>query len=202
MYPLSIMRVFRDLLTDWVGCVILHLVMAALNLDDYIRKVQDFPTPGILFYDVTGILAAPLAFNFCIDRMVALYEGKDIHAVASIEARGFIFAAPFAARLGIPQILIRKKGKLPGKVIRKEYALEYGSAEIEIQEVDIPRGKRVLLVDDLVATGGTFRAAHDILVEGGALVPEIFGVVGLPFLHYERVLPDVPVTTLISYNRE
>jgi adenine phosphoribosyltransferase len=176
--------------------------VADINLDDYIRKVKDFPKPGILFYDVTGILAAPVAFNFCIDRMVALYKDKNIHAVASIESRGFIFAAPFAARLGIPQILIRKKGKLPGKVIRKEYALEYGTAEIEIQEVDIPQGKRVLLVDDLVATGGTFRAAHDILAEGGAVVPEIFGVIGLPFLHYEKVLPEVPVTTLVTYHNE
>jgi adenine phosphoribosyltransferase len=177
-------------------------IVAEINLDDYIRKVRDFPKPGILFYDITGILAAPEAFNFCIDRMVALYKERDIHAVASIESRGFIFAAPFAVRLGIPQILIRKKGKLPGKVIRKEYALEYGTAEIEIQEIDIPKGKRVLLVDDLVATGGTFRAAHDILVKGGALVPEIFGVVGLPFLHYGKALPDVPVTTLINYSNE
>jgi adenine phosphoribosyltransferase len=176
--------------------------MAEINLDHYIRKVKDFPKPGILFYDVTGILAAPQAFNYCIDRMMALYKDRDIEAVASVESRGFIFAAPFAARLGIPQILIRKKGKLPGKVVRKEYALEYGTGEIEIQEIDIPRGKRVLLVDDLVATGGTFRAAHDILVEGGALVPEIFGVIGLPFLHYDKVLTGIPITTLINYNQE
>jgi adenine phosphoribosyltransferase len=176
--------------------------VAEINLDNYIRKVRDFPKPGILFYDVTGILAAPEAFNFCIDRMIELYRDKGIEAVASVESRGFIFAAPFAARLGIPQILIRKKGKLPGKVIRKEYALEYGTSEIEIQEIDIPKGKRTLLVDDLVATGGTFKAARDILLENGALVPEIFGVIGLPFLHYERLLSDIPVTTLIHYDHE
>jgi adenine phosphoribosyltransferase len=180
----------------------MEVVMADINLDDYIRKVKDFPKPGILFYDVTGILASPEAFRFCIDKMAALYKDKNIEAVASIESRGFIFAAAFAARAGIPQILIRKKGKLPGKVIRKEYALEYGTGEIEIQEVDIPKGRRVLLADDLVATGGTFRAAHDILVEGGAFVPEIFGVIGLPFLHYDKQLPGVPVTTLINYNNE
>jgi adenine phosphoribosyltransferase len=176
--------------------------MGAIDLDRYIRKVKDFPKPGILFYDVTGILAAPEAFNFCIDRMVELYTGKDIHAVASVESRGFLFAAPFAARLAIPQILIRKKGKLPGKVINRKYALEYGTAEIEIQEVDIPKGRRVLLVDDLIATGGTFKAAHDILTEGGAYVPEIFGVIGLPFLHYDALLAPVPVTTLINYDYE
>jgi adenine phosphoribosyltransferase len=180
----------------------MEVTVAEINLDDYVRKVKDFPKPGILFYDVTGILAAPEAFSYCIDRMVDLYKDRNIDAVASIESRGFIFAAPFALRLGIPQILIRKKGKLPGKVIRKEYALEYGTGEIEIQEVDIPKGKRVLLADDLVATGGTFRAAHDILVEGGALVPEIFGVIGLPFLHYGDALPGIPITTLINYHAE
>jgi adenine phosphoribosyltransferase len=180
----------------------MEVVMADINLDDYIRKVKDFPKPGILFYDVTGILASPQAFRFCIDKMVALYQGKSIEAVASIESRGFIFAAAFADRMGIPQILIRKKGKLPGKVVRKEYALEYGTGEIEIQEVDIPKGRRVLLADDLVATGGTFRAAHDILVESGALVPEIFGVIGLPFLHYDNQLSGIPITTLVTYNNE
>jgi adenine phosphoribosyltransferase len=176
--------------------------MNTLNLDNYIRKVPDFPKKGILYYDITGILAVPEAFAYCIDRMAALYQGKNIEAVASIEARGFIFAAPFAERLGIPHILIRKKGKLPGKVVRKSYALEYGEAEIEIQAVDIPKGRRVLLVDDLVATGGTFKAAREILVEGGALVTEIFGIVGLPFLGYKKVLTDIPVTTLIDYDHE
>ena len=176
--------------------------MAPFDLDAHIRKVKDFPKKGILFYDITSILASPAAFQFCIDRMVELYRDKDINAVASVESRGFVFAAPFAYRLGIPHILIRKKGKLPGKVIRKAYALEYGEAEIEIQEVDIPKGKRVLLVDDLIATGGTFRAARDILVEGGALVPEIFGVVGLPFLHYKETLRNSAVTTLIDYDSE
>jgi adenine phosphoribosyltransferase len=176
--------------------------MAPFNLDTYIRKVKDFPKPGILFYDITSILAAPQAFQFCIDRMVELYRDKNISAVASVESRGFVFASPFAYRMGIPHILIRKKGKLPGKVIRKAYALEYGEAEIEIQEVDIPKGKRVLLVDDLIATGGTFKAALEILREGGAEVPEIFGVVGLPFLNYKETLRGAAVTTLIEYDSE
>jgi adenine phosphoribosyltransferase len=125
------------------------------NLDDAIRKVPDFPKEGILFYDITSILTTPEAFRFCIDRMVELYKDENIDAVAAAEARGFLFAAPFCERLGIPLVLIRKKGKLPGKTLTKTYALEYGEDSIQIQEDDIPKGVRVLLVDDLIATGGT-----------------------------------------------
>ena len=176
--------------------------MENINLDDYIRKIPDFPKKGVLFYDVTGILADPKAFAYCIDSMEKLYKDKNISAVAAIEARGFIFAAPFATRMGIPLILARKKGKLPGKSISKKYQLEYAIAEIEIQCADIPKDKRILLVDDLIATGGTLNAAYEILNEGGALVPEIFGVIGLPFLNYQKVLKDIPVTTLIEYHSE
>lgn len=172
------------------------------NLDNYIGKVPDFPKKGILFYDITTILTAPAAFSHCLDAMVELYEDKNIEAVAAIEARGFIFAAPFADRMGIPLILIRKKGKLPGRKISARYALEYGDAEIEIHADDVPVGKRVLLIDDLIATGGTLKAARDLLTGSGAIVPEIFGVVGLPFLKYQQVLHDVPVRTLIQYHGE
>ncbi|MDR0561179.1 MAG: adenine phosphoribosyltransferase [Spirochaetaceae bacterium] len=176
--------------------------MDTLNLDDYIRKIPDFPKKGILFYDITGILAEPKAFSYCIDTMVSLYQDKNIDAVAAIESRGFIFAAPFAVRMGIPLILIRKKGKLPGKVISKKYLLEYAEAEIELQPVDVPRGKRVLLLDDLIATGGTLNAALELLDAADAAVPEIFGVVGLPFLNYPKVLGDIPIRTLITYQSE
>ncbi len=176
--------------------------MESLILDDYIRKVPDFPKKGILFYDITSVLAAPQAFAYCIDKMAELYKDKDINAVAAIEARGFLFAAPFAVRLGIPLIPIRKKGKLPGVTLSKKYALEYAQAEIEVHSADIPRGKRVLLTDDLIATGGTLNAARSLLTEGGAEVPEIFGVVGLPFLNYENILAPTPVTTLINYDSE
>jgi adenine phosphoribosyltransferase len=174
--------------------------MANLNLDDYIRKIPDFPKKGIVFYDITSILAAPKAFVYCIDRMVEIYKDKDINAVAAIEARGFIFAAPFADRMCIPLIPIRKKGKLPGVTLSKKYVLEYGQAEIEVHSADVPKDKRVLLTDDLIATGGTLNAARSLLVEGGAFVPEIFGVLDLPFLNYKEMLDPTPVTTLISYH--
>ncbi|MDR2102135.1 MAG: adenine phosphoribosyltransferase [Treponema sp.] len=173
-----------------------------INLDDYVRRIPDFPKKGVLFYDITGILIHPRAFSYCIEAMVDLYRDKNIDAVAAIEARGFLFAAPYAERAGVPLILIRKKGKLPGKTLSKKYQLEYAEAEIEIHSEDIPRGKRILLTDDLIATGGTLRAARELLVSCGAEVPEIFGVVGLPFLHYERALPDIPVRTLIEYHSE
>ena len=176
--------------------------MNSLNLDDFIRKIPDFPKPGILFYDITGILASPKAFQYCIDYMVELYQDMDINAVAAIEARGFVFAAPFALRMDIPLILIRKKGKLPGKTISKKYTLEYTEAEIELQPVDIKRGQRVLLLDDLIATGGTLNAARELISSCGAEIPEIFGLVGLPFLNYEKILAPTPVRTLINYHSE
>lgn len=176
--------------------------MDNLNLDEYIRKVPDFPKPGVLFYDLTSILVKPIAFAYCIEQMVELYQNKQIDAVAAIEARGFLFAAPFAARLGLPLILIRKKGKLPGRTMSKKYLLEYAEAEIEVHLEDVPMGKRVLLLDDLIATGGTLSAARELITAAGAIVPEILGVVGLPFLNYEKVLGDIPVRTLITYQSE
>ncbi|QTQ14734.1 adenine phosphoribosyltransferase [Treponema parvum] len=172
------------------------------DLDKAVRRVPDFPKPGILFYDITGILVNPAAFSFCIDRMVDLYKNAKVDAVAAVESRGFIFAAPFAQRLGIPLVLIRKKGKLPGKVYSCKYELEYGTAEIEVHVADISSGKRYLLVDDLIATGGTFKAAKKIIEQGGGSVVECFGVIGLPDLNYERILSPMKVTTLINYHGE
>lgn len=172
------------------------------SLDDSIRKVPDFPKPGILFYDITGILTDPKAFRFCIDQMVRLYRKDKIDAVAAIESRGFVFAAPFAERLGIPLILIRKKGKLPGKTYACKYALEYGTAEIEVHRSDVKAGERILIMDDLIATGGTLNAARNVVEQGGASVAGFFGVVGLPFLDYAKVLGDIPVQTLVEYYGE
>ena len=176
--------------------------MSGLNLDDYIRKIPDFPRKGVLFYDITGILASPAAFQYCVDSMVSIYKNKSIDAVAAIEARGFLFAAPFAIVMKIPLIPIRKKGKLPGITLSKKYILEYAQAEIEVHREDVPVGKRVLIMDDLIATGGTLNAARELLEAGGAIVPEAFGILGLPFLNYEKILAPTPVTTLIQYKGE
>lgn len=171
-------------------------------LDKVVGRVPDFPKHGVLFYDITGILRHPDAFKYSIDRMVEIYKDAKIDAVAGIESRGFIFAAPFAERLGIPLILIRKKGKLPGKTYTCKYSLEYAQAEIEVHVADIQKGQNILLVDDLIATGGTLRAAKALIDQGGAHVTEVFGVIGLPFLGYEKVLSPIKATTLLSYNSE
>ena len=177
-------------------------MLEKFNLDKVIRKIPDFPKPGILFYDITSIMMDPKGFSWVINKMVDLYKGKKISAVAAVESRGFIFGAPLAERLKVPMILVRKSGKLPGDTIKQSYKLEYGEAEIEIHKVDIPQGENVLIVDDLLATGGTLKAAVDLLREGGALVTDVFSVIGLPFLNYDQNLKGLNITTLINYESE
>ena len=171
-------------------------------LDKSVRRVPDFPKPGILFYDITGVLVNPDALKFVIEQMVEKYKDQKIDAVAGVESRGFIFAAPFAEKLGIPLILIRKKGKLPGDTYECSYALEYGTATIEVHKSDIKKGQNILVVDDLIATGGTLAAAKNLIEQGGAKVIDFFGVIGLPALNYEKVLAPCKVTTLINYDGE
>ena len=174
----------------------------AQRLDRSIRKVPGFPHEGILFYDITGILMDPEAFSLCIDAMVETYRGTGIDAIACIEARGFLFAAPCAKALGLPLILVRKRGKLPGETIERSFQLEYGQDIIQIQKADVKPGNRVLIVDDLIATGGTILAAAELFTEAGASVEHIFGVIGLPFLKYGNVLSAYSVKTLIEYDSE
>lgn len=176
--------------------------MSVEMLDKNIRRIPDFPKPGILFYDITSVLVNPEAFKYVIDQMVELYKNKKIDAVAGVESRGFIFAAPFAEKLGIPLILIRKKGKLPGDTYECSYSLEYGTATVEVHKADIKKGQNILVVDDLIATGGTLAAAKNLIEQGGAEVTDFFGVIGLPFLNYQKVLENCNVTTLINYDSE
>jgi adenine phosphoribosyltransferase len=167
-----------------------------------IRTVPDFPKPGVLFYDITGILMQPEAFARCIDRMAALYDRTALDAVAAVESRGFVFAAPYACRRRLPLVLMRKKGKLPGETLQAGFALEYGEDMIEVHKSDLSPGMKVLLVDDLIATGGTLKAAAGLIAKAGARVVEIFGVVGLPFLDHASALSDYRVTTLVQFSGE
>ena len=176
--------------------------MSVEMLDKNIRRIPDFPKPGILFYDITSVLVNPESFKYVIDQMVSIYKDKKIDAVAGVESRGFIFAAPFAEKLGIPLILIRKKGKLPGDTYECSYSLEYGTATVEVHKADIKKGQNILVVDDLIATGGTLAAAKNLIEQGGAEVTDFFGVIGLPFLNYKKVLENCNVTTLINYDSE
>ncbi|MFA5513390.1 MAG: adenine phosphoribosyltransferase [Sphaerochaetaceae bacterium] len=173
--------------------------MNSYDLDSAIRKIHNFPRSGILFYDITSILTNPEAFSYCIDTMVEYYKDKNIDAVACVEARGFVFAAPFAYKMQIPLILVRKKGKLPGKTKERKYNLEYGQDFVTIHESDVTKDTNVLLADDLIATGGTIKAAAELIEEMGAKVAGIFGVIGLPFLDYEKILKGYEIKTLITY---
>lgn len=171
-------------------------------LDKAIRRVPDFPKPGILFFDVTSIFTNPPAFRHCLDRMTELYKGKKIDGIAAVESRGFLFGAPLAEKLGLPLVLIRKKGKLPGEVYRASYSLEYGEATIEAHKADIVSGHKYLVIDDLIATGGTLGASKNLLEQGGAVAAEFFGVIGIPELDYKKALAPVPVTTLIELSEK
>jgi len=173
-----------------------------MNLDKAIRKVQDFPKPGVLFYDVTSIFTNPAAFRFVIKSMVDLYKDTKIDGIIAIESRGFLVAAPFALERSLPLVLARKKGKLPGETITKSYSLEYGEASLEIHRSDIILGKRWLIVDDLIATGGTLEAVAQMIERSGAEVAGIFSIIGLPFLSYMRKIGQYNPQTLINYNKE
>ena len=171
-------------------------------LDRAIRKVPNFPHEGILFYDITGVLTSPDAFRHVVDTLIRTYSNRGLGAVAAVESRGFVFAAPLALHLGVPLILVRKMGKLPGSTLQRSYALEYGEAVLEVHPHDVPRGANIVIVDDLLATGGTLNAAAELLEEAGGKVTDLFCVVGLPFLTPERVLGGRTVVTMIDYGSE
>ena len=166
-----------------------------------IRTIPDYPKPGIMFRDVTTLMGNPRAFRRAVDEMVQPYAGVDIHKVAGIEARGFILGGAIADRLGCGFIPIRKKGKLPWKTIGQEYTLEYGVDVIEIHEDALAPGQRILIVDDLIATGGTALAAVQLLQEAGAAIEAAAFVVDLPELGGAAKLKaaGVPVSTLVAF---
>jgi adenine phosphoribosyltransferase len=173
-----------------------------MNLDDAIRKVPDFPKPGVLFYDITSIFTNPAAYKFVVDSMLELYKNQQVDGVIAIESRGFLLGSCFAVSRGVPLVLARKKGKLPGKTIAVSYDLEYGSATLEIHEDDLALGKRWLIIDDLVATGGTLAAVAQMIEGRGGEVVGIFSIIGLPFLKYEEKVGRYNPKTLINYDCE
>src|SRR5436190_18676080 len=136
-----------------------------MDLTTYIRDIPDFPKPGILFKDITPLLADPDAFRHSIDLLVQRYQTRSIDVVAAAEARGFLFAAPLALRLHKPFVPMRKPGKLPFRTLSHKYDLEYGSAELQMHSDGIIPGSRVLLVDDLLATGGTMLAGAKLITQ-------------------------------------
>ena len=170
-----------------------------MNLKDHIRTIPDFPTPGILFYDISTLLAHAEALQVTMDRLAEVVDGHKPDILAGIESRGFLVAAPLALRLGLGFIMVRKKGKLPGETLPYTYDLEYGTDTIEIQADAVTPGQRVVLLDDLLATGGTMAAASRLLSQSGAEVQGAACLIELAFLKGRAKL-DIPITTLISYD--
>jgi adenine phosphoribosyltransferase len=160
----------------------------AKTVKDYIRTIVDFPHEGILFRDVTTLFADPRGFRMCVDQLLAPYAGMRIDKVAGLEARGFILGGAVAHQLSTGFIPIRKKGKLPGAVISESYKLEYGEATVEVHDDAIQPGEKVLLVDDLLATGGTAEAGIKLIERLGAQVIGCAFVVDLPELGGRRKL--------------
>ena len=171
----------------------------SIDFDKYIASYPDFPKPGILFRDISPLLASPKGMNCAIDQLAAQVAGLELDLVAGIESRGFLFSTPLAARLGIGSMMIRKPGKLPGNLVHESYDLEYGSAELTIQADAPVAGQSVLLVDDLMATGGTMMAAKSLLRSCEAVVPACVVVIELAALGGRAVL-DVPLIALKVYD--
>ena len=170
-----------------------------MDLKRHIRTIPDFPKPGILFYDITTLLLNANAFQHALDRLHDVVERTKPDHIVAIESRGFLFGAPLAARSEIGLVLVRKKGKLPGKVVSHSYDLEYGSDTIEISEGFIEPGNQVLIVDDLLATGGTARATRTLLENIGADVVGTLCLIELIGLGGRERLGE-PVHSILSYN--
>jgi adenine phosphoribosyltransferase len=169
------------------------------QIEALIRDVPDFPEPGIVFKDITPVLADPMAFSTIIDLMVVHFGRGNVDKVVGIEARGFILGAPVAYHFGAGVIPVRKKGKLPHDTINEEYALEYGTAALEIHKDAVQPGERVLIVDDVLATGGTAKAAATLVERIGGKVCGIATLIELDFLHGRDKLKNYDLFTLIHY---
>ncbi len=170
------------------------------DLKKLIREIPDYPKPGILFYDLTTLLQDPRGFHSLVEQLCDHYEGKKVDIVVGIEARGFIFAPALAYRLGAGFVPVRKPKKLPWKTTAATYQLEYGSDSLEIHQDAVRPGHRVVLCDDLLATGGTAAAAIGLIRQlGGEVVGAAFAV-ELNFLHGRSKLPGIDVFSLLKYD--
>ncbi len=169
-----------------------------MNLKDHIRGIPDFPKPGILFYDISTLLRHAEAWQEAMEQMTTRVAAYRPHLLAGVESRGFLIAAPLALKLGCGFIMLRKRGKLPGEVVALDYALEYGADRIEIQADAVKPGSRVVVVDDLLATGGTMAAGISLLRLVGAVVPAAASLIELTFLQGRERL-DVPFESLVAY---
>ncbi len=170
-----------------------------MDLTNYIRDIPDFPKPGIMFKDITPLLGDGPAFRKAVDMLAERAADQKITKIVGIEARGFIFASALAYKLGIGVVPVRKKGKLPYTCISESYELEYGIDCVEIHEDGVTAGERVLVIDDVIATGGTLAAACRLVKLAGGEVVEAATVIELTFLPGREKLEGVPFVSLIQY---
>jgi len=170
-----------------------------LNLSEKIRDIPDFPKPGILFKDITTLLSDAEAFRAGIDELVAKFQGERIDKVVAAESRGFIFGAPIAYLLNTGFVPARKLGRLPSDTVTAEYTLEYGSNQVEMHTDAISQGERVLIVDDLLATGGTIGATIELVERLGGEIAGLAFLVELTYLHGREKIMDYRVESLVSY---
>jgi adenine phosphoribosyltransferase len=172
---------------------------ASIDLRDCIRDIPDFPKPGIMFKDITPLLSNPQAFRSAIDQLEEQFRGRGIDVIAAAEARGFIFGAPLAMQMSAGFVPIRKPGKLPYATIAQEYQLEYGNDRLEVHTDALSAGHRVLLLDDVLATGGTMRACRDLVLSTGADLVACAFIIELSFLGGRPKLEPTEVFSLITY---
>lgn len=169
------------------------------KMKDYVRTIPDFPEPGIMFRDVTSVLQEPEGLKLAVDSMIKLLEGVDFDIIAGAESRGFIFGMPVAYALGKAFVPVRKAGKLPCETVSAEYDLEYGKASIEIHKDAIKPGQKVVLVDDLIATGGTMEASVKLVEQLGGEVVKILFLMELAGLKGREKLAGYDVASVITY---
>lgn len=167
-------------------------------VEDNMRKIPDFPEPGVLFRDITPLIANGEAFQALIRGLADCYRGK-VDAVAGIESRGFILGAPLAVELGVGMVTIRKAGRLPGPVVGVDYDLEYGSARMELQPFTIQDGQRILVVDDVLATGGTARASFELIEQSGGIPEQLCVLIELKDLGGREKLAGYDVDAVCVY---
>jgi adenine phosphoribosyltransferase len=170
-----------------------------MNLKDKVRSIPNWPIEGVIFRDITTVLQDPEAFRHSIDLFYERYKDMQIDKIVGIDARGFIFGAVLAYKLNLSFIPVRKKGKLPYKTISAEYDLEYGKDTVEMHEDAVQKGDRVLVVDDLIATGGTVAAAVELVTKLGGTIVECAFLVELPDLKGREKIPGIPIFSLTEF---
>ena len=172
------------------------------ELKTFIRNIPDFPKKGILFRDITTLIGDKEKFRLVVDKLAERYRGKNVEYIVSVESRGFIFGAVLSYVIGAGLVLVRKKGKLPASTHEVSYDLEYGKDTLEIHKDAFPKGAKVLILDDLLATGGTTAAAMELVEKAGGKIVEAAFVIELEFLKGRNKLKGAPVFSLVKYDKE